>query len=172
MHFAAATALHRPVAPMTLTDCGNCLGSSLPSLSLSSLSNAFIRFIKSFLEILPFLSASIRSNTSITFGLCEGNDVLVYRNVCLLRKRRCHSVGCNNHCKQSNRSLQISWCHRKFSLSEVKTQGQLPGAITGVFCSLLGLQDSECSEVADIRRRRRIVGVVKHIGKRSFEAQP
>jgi hypothetical protein len=67
MHFGAATALHRSVAPLTLTDCRNCLGSSSPFLSLSNLSNSSpINLIHSCLEILPFLSGSIRSNRSLT----------------------------------------------------------------------------------------------------------
>src|SRR5580692_10024455 len=58
------------------------------------------------------------------------------------------------------------------SESEFKTQGHLPGAIACVLRGLLCIQYSECAWIAPIRRRRRIVSVVQHIGERGFEAQP
>src|SRR5580704_4003141 len=58
------------------------------------------------------------------------------------------------------------------SESELKTQGHLPSAIARVLRGLLCIQHSECSRVAPIRRRRRIVRVVQHIREGSLEAQP
>jgi hypothetical protein len=150
----------------------NCPRSSSSFLSLSSLSNtASVRFIKSFLEICPFLSVSIRSNPSITFGRARATTSCFIGTFAFCANDGGTACGCNNHCKRSNGSLPSSWCHRKFSLSEVKTQGQLPGAITRIFCSLLGLEDSKRARAAHVRCWRRVICVVEHIGERCFKSQ-
>ncbi len=55
---------------------------------------------------------------------------------------------------------------------ELEPERNLPSTIAGVFCRLLSRQHSERTRIADVRHRRRVVGVVQHVDKCRLKPQP
>src|ERR1035438_2681189 len=152
-------------------DCSSPFGSISPFFPASSLSNsASMNFIHSCLEVLPFLSVSIKASSSFTFLVaiaalsgCFGTDAFCAKEVCW--------SGPPPHMHTIRRVVarRLLCVMSKPPFLKVEPERQLAGAIPSVFGGLLRVQYSKCAWAAYIRCRRGIVCVVQDVREGRFE---